>query len=217
MNTKRDEGRRSLETMAAKDNRWTLFLDLDETIISSVEHSQYSKESVKALEKQFMSSPMFKRSERHDMENLFHVWGRPGLQSFLDFAFEHFRVVVWTYGSCDYGWFIISKFILGKKAAKRRKNLVAFLCDVQCEKSQAFTRDTSSPKHLSWLVRHHPDLKVDLNRTIFIDDHPGVLEANRRQVISCPKWEFLKPVCWNDDFLDRVQKEMLRCIQKQAK
>lgn len=193
-------------------NDWTIVLDLDNTLLCSVEDSKYAKSRAKLDE--FMKSEGGKHSAHHWMRGAFHIYARPGLQDFLDFAFRNFRVIIWTAASCDYMWFIVRHFILtGKNAEARRNKIAGLFSDRHCEMSQQFMKETDSPKHLPWMYRHFPELGIDPARTIFLDDHSQVQKHNPRQIIYTPAFEVLKGKPGDDRFMWDVQEAIKRRLQ----
>ena len=77
-----------------------IVLDLDATLISaqSLEKFQKDKKNKKKAEK---------FDKQYQMEDYYHVFGRPHLEVFLDYIFENFKVAVWTAASQMYALSII--------------------------------------------------------------------------------------------------------------
>lgn len=99
--------------------RITVVIDLDETMIHS--HTIPTSGIAKKV-----AYPC------HRMADDFLVCERPGLQSFLDWLFKNFNVIIWSAGSPEYVDFIAKNVIeTGKRKTKRVLN--SDDCD-RCEK-----------------------------------------------------------------------------------
>jgi hypothetical protein len=80
-------------------------LDLDNTLICS----RYTTDDITPEHKEKISV-----LENYNMEDYYDIYERPGLQEFLDYLFENYKVSVFTAASKGYALYIIDKFILNK-------------------------------------------------------------------------------------------------------
>lgn len=176
--------------------RINILLDLDNTLISSL-----AKHEEKPIFK-----PRMKQFRWENMEGVYKVFERPGLQQFLDFLFENFNVSVWTAASKSYALFIIDKFIL---AGRPERKLDYVLFSYHCKKSRRL-RDTQ--KSLSILKDEFGLLNFDMDRTYIIDDHPEVYEAQPDNCISVKAFDFRDRKSWEDRELDRDVRPTLEAM-----
>ena len=128
-----------------------IVLDLDNTCICSVELNQ-------------LHTVPHPESFRHvDIEGLYRVYERPGLQEFLDVIFKEYEVAVWTAAGYDYACFIIEHFI----TMNRKERVLQFvLWDQHCDYSE---KNGSQTKDLSLLTPLY-------NHFILLDDNQDVLK-----------------------------------------
>lgn len=143
-------------------SKTNILLDLDNTLISSVD-----EEEEKMIGKQKMSR-LFQTFEWRNMENLYKIFARPHLQEFLTWLFTHFNVSVWTAASSRYALFIISEFIL---AGHPERVLDYIFFSNYCRKS---LRVSSHQKCLKLLAT---DVGYDLDNTYIIDDLQEVYDS----------------------------------------
>jgi hypothetical protein len=88
--------------------KMNVLLDLDNTLINALEPDELALLPAKFRDK----------FEHYSLEGEYEIFGRPGLQDFLDFLFANFNVSVWTAAERGYALFIIDKFILRKPERK---------------------------------------------------------------------------------------------------
>ena len=118
----------------------TLVVDLDETLIKSMDRKQArSHQEQAAVLKKLGLGP-------YDMAGHYAVWERPGLQPFLDFIFHNFNVVIWTAASKDYCGFIVNRIVCPIEKPKRQLSLCLW-----ADHGEASEREYQSPKSLDWL------------------------------------------------------------------
>ena len=118
----------------------TLVVDLDETLIKSMDRRQAkSHQEQAAVLKKLGLGP-------YDMAGHYAVWERPGLQPFLDFIFHNFNVVIWTAASKDYCGFIVNRVVCPVEKPKRQLSLCLW-----SDHGEASEREYQSPKSLDWL------------------------------------------------------------------
>ena len=169
-------------------NKPNLYLDLDETLIYSID-IRYRKKLPFFIEK-------FKY---HNFENIYIILERPGLQDFLDWIFNHFNVSVWSAGSPDYVDFISKKIIIGPKQRKLKR----ILNSDNCDKSQELYGEDHLKK-LDLLWDYYKISNHSIENTILLDD----LRLNvKSQPENCMKIKkFLgKEEFINDDELRKIK------------
>ena len=86
-------------------NKFNLILDLDETIIHSVQFKSFKKKNGQHSDKH----------KKFQMDDDYIVHYRPYLDEFLDFIFENFNVSIWTAACKQYSIHIINKIMNTKK------------------------------------------------------------------------------------------------------
>jgi hypothetical protein len=145
-------------------NKPHLFLDLDETLF----HSKTSD------------------------NNTFLVSPRPFLDEFLKFAFENFRVSVWTASTTPYAVEVVKKYVLnGRPDRKLVYLLTRFNCD-ECIKK--YGGDIKNMQYVIDASRNSEDsnLVVTKDNLIMIDDNVDVQNAQRRigvDIINIPEFD----------------------------
>jgi hypothetical protein len=177
------------------DSKINLVLDLDNTIISSVE--------LKDLDRMKYKHEKLPYKEMED----YRVYARPYLREFLDYAFKNFKVTIWTAADIEYATFIIDKFVLrthhknSDKTNERKLNMIFH--SKNCDQSQN-KYDKESPKDLRYLYNFSGYTK---DNTIIVDDHEHVLRANPKQTIAAYYFDVMKKNASKDDFLlDAISK-----------
>ena len=172
-----------------------LFLDLDQTIISSelCNTFDFKKDKEKVL-KYIM----------HNMENYYLIFERPNLQDFLDYIFKNFYVCVWTAASKDYAFFIIQNIILAGKP-ERKINYLFF--EEHCDISEKLTNRT---KNLEILYKHFKIKKFKNIKNIFIlDDNDEVFETQPKNCIKAKPFEYNDQDSHKDFFLKKLKDKLI--------
>lgn len=166
-----------------------IILDLDQTIIYSEPMDSKDDESdkkLKILTDNFIC---------HDMEGLYLVCERPGLQQFLDFLFENFNVSVWTAATKSYALFIIKNVILSKPGRHLDYIFFSYHCEISDKKY-------NYSKKLDMLWDDYKLPGYDKNNTVILDDY--VDDVHNSQPHNClisPEFVAESP---NDDFLAKL-------------
>lgn len=168
-----------------------IFLDLDETIISSVDNDEYIENKEKLDKLNLHSKKLDEEGENFE----YNVYGRPHLQTFLEFIFKNFNVSVWTAASKNYALFIIEKFILNDK--ERKLDYIFF--DYHCSLSQQFKDDENKIKSLDILSNDFNIEKITLNNTVIIDDNPKVFKNQPNNCIKIKPFDVIKNKNPEDD------------------
>lgn len=174
-----------------RPKRKNIFLDLDNTIISSL-----SKEEERPIMR-----PRMKKFTWHNMEGVYKVFERPGLQEFLDYLFLNFNVSVWTAASKSYALFIIDKFILENHP---ERTLDYILFSHHCKDSKKIKHAQKSLDILKKVYK----LDYDLDSTYIIDDHPEVYKTQPANCIQIKAFEFTDRKSYNDRELKEIQRKL---------
>lgn len=132
-----------------------------------------------------------------DLENIYRIYERPGLQPFLDKLFATYDVAVWTAAGFDYAKFVIEQFIL----TKPERHLKFFMWDDHCTFSCDST-DTKQAKDLSLLFPLY-----DPNRLVLLDDNRSVLKQDH--VINSLNFNVFFKKAKTDTFLFKAH-ELIR-------
>lgn len=179
-------------------NSINIVLDLDNTLISSLSKDEETD----------VLKPRMKQFRWENMEGVYKVFERPGLQEFLDFLFDNFSVSIWTAASKSYALFIIDKFILNNMSNRK---LACILYSHHCKKSKKLTK---KQKSLKILQSHFTMLNYDMNKTYIIDDHPEVYQCQPQNCIHIKPFNFSDRQSFKDDELLKVVKPKLEKLLK---
>ena len=172
-----------------------VILDLDNTIINALE--EHEREELSA---EFQSKFDYKNMIEYGMR----VYGRPGLQEFLDFLFEHFNVSVFTAAEQEYAWFIVRKFLLTKPTRKIQYLLFRYHVDLAMQRYDGM-KDLRLLFYVFRLPNFYPC------NTVIIDDLEDVRQSNPDHTIQIKSFDVAvdgKVVYESieDNDLQRVQK-----------
>ena len=171
--------------MSTKPN---VLLDLDLTLV----YSEPAEDFDFVANKDKMD-----RIGHEDMDGVYIIFQRPGLQTFLTYLFENFNVSVWTAASKDYALFIIDKIILKEPDRKLDWIFFSYHCDIS-------KKHTGRSKSLSmlWDVYNIPGYSK--RDTVIIDDHIEVFDTQRGNCIIAEPFVFSNEGSEEDDYLDRL-------------
>jgi len=178
--------------------RINIFLDLDNTLISSLSKDEERK----------IMKPRMKKFEWKNMEGVYKVFARPGLQNFLDYLFQNFNVSVWTAASKSYALFIIDKFILENHP---ERTLDYILFSHHCRRSK---RQKNAQKSLDMLKTVYNLHDFDLNSTYIIDDHPEVYKTQPKNCIHIKPFEFTDRRSYEDTELNNIKNKLEKITSK---
>ena len=171
--------------MSIKPN---LLLDLDQTLIYSEPSEDFDFTT---------NQDKMDKMDHHDMDGVYVIFQRPGLQTFLTYLFENFNISIWTAASKDYALFIINNIIL--KDPSRKLDWIFF--SYHCEISKKHTGHSKSLSVL-WDIYKIPGYsKKD---TVIIDDYNEVFDTQRGNCIVAEPFIFSNNDSENDDFLIRL-------------
>ena len=170
------------------------FLDLDQTIVHSVEDGEVDGKIVAARKKTLSN---------HIMPNsIYTVFERPGLQPFLDFLFKNYKVAVWTAASKDYALFVINQCIL---AGKKDRHLEWILFSYHGDLSR---RATGKTKNLEELSKSMGIADASMDRTFIVDDYDEVYYTQPDNCIIAPGFYIEDTESPNDSYLKNLTKRL---------
>lgn len=163
-----------------------IMLDLDQTIISAEANEEYDAKKNKQKAKKFT---------KHNMDDYYIVFERPGVQEFLDYLFANFIVGVWTAASKDYAIFVINNVIL-KNHPERKLDYIFFSyhCDISKDKK-------TGTKDLSMLWDVYKVKGYTKKNTIILDDYKEVHKTQPGNCVRAPAFEFTASNSHEDTFL----------------
>lgn len=174
--------------------RPTVFLDLDNTIISAEALSDFPFHQ-EGMKEKALSFAL------HDMDGYYIVFERPGVQDFLDWLFRTCNVCVWTAASKDYALFIIDRVILKRPGRQVQWFLFSYHCDLAYAKYK-------EDKQLKMVfdVFRLPD--IDRSKCILIDDRKDVYSCQPDNAIHIKRFDILSEGSEKDTELSSVKREL---------
>jgi hypothetical protein len=172
-----------------------IFLDLDSTCIYSLDYNTTELSYINSLKSHGLTVK--------NMENMFWVVERPGLQPFLDFLFSNFNVSVWTAATKDYALWIIDEYIAPPNSDRQ---LEFILWSEHCELCQdKYQAETSKDLSVFWRIFGLDD-NFSVKNTLILDDN--CVRVWDRQECNClliKGFEADEPNCWQDNELPRTR------------
>ena len=174
--------------------KFSLILDLDQTLISAEASEELNFDKYKEKSKKFRSD---------DMDGYYMVYSRPYLQEFLDYAFKNFNVTIWTAASKDYALFIIEKIIINNDP-ERKLDFIFFSyhCDLS-KKKKKYSKELC----MLWDIHKLPGYSE--KNTVIIDDYKAdVHKCQPNNCIIAPPFEFPKEGSEHDTFLKDLIPEL---------
>ena len=184
---------------SAEDSKLPIVLDLDETLLHAVStkelHDKFSSRAQKAMLANIVKSlkvhDMKDTDEKGKERSFYIVFERPGLQDFLDYLFDNFKVLVWTAATKDYAAFIVDKILIQGKPRK-----LHYLFVNHHGKKSAKKFGKRHRKKLEMLVDFYkiPELAKNgdagINKLVpvIIDDNEHVLQSQPNQCVAAPAY-----------------------------
>lgn len=194
---------RRKSSVKTKPKKYSIVLDLDNTLISAVTQQDIEQHWEK-LPEIHRKNMVMKIPRTSILDNEYIVFQRPYLQGFLDYLFENFNVSVWSAASKDYVETIVNNVILFDPS----RTLDYVLNYNHCILSQQI--GSKGFKNLSVLWALSDNDRYFPSNTILIDDLPGVSADNPRHHLLIPRFDILKPGSYKDmhliHVLDHLQK-----------
>ena len=177
-----------------------IILDLDQTLISA--------EELKGFEFQKYRKKML-QFDTKVMDDLYIIFGRPHLQTFLDYLFENFNVSIWTAASKSYALFIINNFIKTKPSRKIDFIFFSYHCDFSMKSKKGL-------KCLSILWEVFGLTGFTKHNTIIIDDNDRVKKIQKCNCYAIDPFYFTDVNSDNDTSLLnlKVRLEHINQIQE---
>ena len=154
-----------------------VILDLDNTCICAMEMDELHE----------VTHP---EKFRHvDLEDIYRIYERPGLQHWLDELFKHYRVAVWTAAGLTYALFVIKNFIVNNDSSRT----IEFVkwddhCDPTYRRSKGQTKKVTLLEPL-----------YDHKFTVLIDDNKDVLRQTL-DTINSDYFDVTDPLAHKDQF-----------------
>lgn len=171
--------------------RLNLVLDIDQTLVHT--HGDidnfdmlniYKKPKRVKLRKKVYSIKLYDVSVEDGTGDEMYLAGifRPYLKEFLDFAMEHFNVIIWSAGRMKYVHKMVDKmFPIGSK----RPHMIYTYDDCDIGKEDYLKKPLKK-------LYHDPELehlKMNDRNTLVVDDRDDTFSLNRRNGIQIPEFE----------------------------
>lgn len=174
------------------DSKLNIVLDLDNTLICAEIQKEFpfKDETMKHKAVQF---------KFHDMDGYYIVFERPGVQTFLDFLFQHFNVSIWTAASKDYALFIADKIVLQDPKRDLKYLMFSYHVDLADDEYHGGTKD---------LRLLHSFFKLPgftRENTLIIDDLEDVKKTQPDACIHLKAFKFFDALSEKDNELVKVQ------------
>jgi hypothetical protein len=141
------------------------------------------------LDREYRPLPKGTRETREDREDGFRigahlVWKRPFTDSFLDYCFKHFNVVVWTTVTAKNGQALVD-FVFGKRVDALCGIFYQEYCDLAPAPPGADNTKPLFQKNLSIIWKENPQFSAE--NTLILDDSPEKLANNPPQCCFNPR------------------------------
>lgn len=184
-----------------ENKNMNVFLDLDSTILNSVEPEEEKK----------LPPNVSKRLKKFDMVRMggdYNVYLRPGMEEFLTFVFTNFNVCVWTAADKDYMAFILRHIIMKNNPTRK---LDVALWDKHCSYSLKRYGAIKDLRYVWDVLRLRGYHK---HNTFLIDDLPETWRNDRTHVIKIKPFEALDKKATKDDAFSMVKRRLLTMKEK---
>ena len=175
------------------ENKMNVILDLDSTIIHSLEPDEYV----------YLPSDFQNKFINKDMLGYVRIFARPNLEYFLDYLFKNYDVSVLTAADYGYGWFIIQNFILTNPDRKLKYFMHHYHTEIADEMY-------GKHKDLRMLFDIFQLQNMSKHNTVIIDDLDDVHKVNPNHAIAIASFDVTRDnkinyESVNDNDLQRVQ------------
>lgn len=178
----------------ATDDRSLVILDLDNTCICAVEMDKLHE------------IPHPNDFRNVDLEDIYRIYERPGLQEWLTSLFKTYKVGVWTAAGQSYGLFVINHFIIN---GHKERELEFFMWDDHCDYSHRRTKGQA--KQVSLL-----EPLFSTKKMVLLDDNEDVLRQ-KTDTIDSKFFNVVHPKAKHDSFLkDMVDEEIKTHFDKKS-
>lgn len=170
-----------------------VILDLDETLISSIEIEEYQEFKDSKLKDKTVPFFLF--------DGYYYIYERPGVQAFLDELFANYNVLVWTAAAKDYAISIIENVILTKPERKLDYIFFTYHCKLS-------TKKYKNHKQLKQIWEDFGIDKYNENNTVIIDDKTELKKNQDQNVINCIPYDILDDNSEEDKDLERILQDI---------
>ena len=171
-----------------------ILLDLDQTVIYAEPSENFDFDG---------NAEKMAKLSHADMDGVYVIFERPGLQPFLSYLFENFNVSVWTAASKDYALFITKNILLKEQSRKVDWIFFSYHCDISKKKS-----GRSKSLSMLWDVYDIPGyLPRD---TVIIDDYSEVYDTQKGNCILAEPFIFSNEGSEDDDYFQRLIPELIK-------
>ena len=160
--------------------RLTLVLDLDETLLHTVGADEAKRAG-------------FQRPPDYDLGDMVG-WLRPHLREFLDYAFAHYDVMVWTAGTRPYAKQVV-RHAFGPYQRQLKQVMAFENCGLRLENTGGYQYSKTCYKPLQKLY----SAGLDPKRTLIVDDRADTASDNIANLLLIPVFER------DDDYLLRLR------------
>lgn len=160
------------------DERPLVILDLDNTCISAVEYNTIS------------IVPHPETYIYHDLENIYRIYERPGLQEFLEKLFKTYKVAIWTAAGVTYALFVIRMCIIQNHP---ERSIEFIMWDNHCRYSSR--RSKGQFKNIMLL-----ESLYHVTKMVLLDDNTDVLRQ-RKDTIDSRYFDVMMENAHHDTFL----------------
>jgi len=178
-----------------KEKKGSLVLDLDGTLICSIEPDEMPHKNdvrVRVL-------------NMKPMEDMYHVFHRPYLEEFLDYIFDNFRVGVWTAASHAYAAWIVN-FIINPPNKRKLGRCIEFIFyDVHTKMSEKIY---GGHKDLRLLWEKFKIEGFNADNTVILDDLDRVWKSQPCHAIRAHEFDFREPQSHRDKILLVIQSQL---------
>lgn len=141
----------------------------------------------------------------------FIVFHRPHLQEFLDYAFKHFNVSVWTAATKSYGLSIIEDIILKDKSRELDYIFFRYHCKLSIDDYKNKNKNVSKKnakvqeKRLEILWKEFNLDKFNKSNTFILDDrYDKALVSQPSNCVLADEFDHMNTDVLDDDFLKRM-------------
>ena len=192
-------------------SRPIILLDIDETIVNSIDISTLCEKSI--------TSERYSKGMRDLLEIFSHkiyeftqiddycVFKRPHFDEFIDFLYDHFQVGIWSKGSSSYVVDIVTNFIdTDPRKSKSNNELLTIHTRRNCKyitkmyNNGVDDNKTQNDKQLHYLSELFPNRQI-----IIVDDRDIVGLNQQHRFIKIAPFKCLDAACRKDEELLRVK------------
>ncbi len=179
------------------EKKFNIVLDLDNTLIHSIEYNEYIK-NIKKYNK--IQIPYL-------MDKDFAVFKRPNLDIFLDYIFENYNVSIWTAASRSYALDIVKNIIKPNKNRKIHYIFFSYHCDIS-------EKQYTHQKNLNLLFDFFGISKDSQEKTFILDDYDHIYKIQKKYCLLASPFNISLSKQKKDDFLLDIITQLKEIKQK---